>query len=337
MKKIYNLVASRLVNLLLCFVCAISSIAQTSTTDLTSHQPTTIPAGAIFEWHTGATSYSPLVSVPTAVVPGIYYGLYNYGSGCYSEAAPIRIITNSCPITTVDLNSAVNTPPSGVSLSFHSALPVGDANAITGTSVTSAGAGTYYVAYKTTVNGINCYSNASPIIVTITLCCPTISNVSGNNVNPSICGSSDGSIKICGLGSNSTGWTINYDNNGVPAAALVNQSADVNGCVTISGLTAGTYTNIKFSHPTNCPSGSNTLSVTLSNPSSPLVPTSALASPSAICSGSSSVLSATCATGTLSWYTDSGLTGTALASATVSPTTTTTYYGACVNGTCKSP
>ncbi|MGX7690539.1 hypothetical protein ACWA1C_25465, partial [Flectobacillus roseus] len=51
----------------------------------------------------------------------------------------------------------------------------------------------------------------------------------------------------------------------------------------------------------------------------------------------SSVLSATCAAGTLSWYTDSGLTGTALASSTVSPTTTTTYYGACVNGTCKSP
>jgi hypothetical protein len=78
-------------------------------------------------------------------------------------------------------------------------------------------------------------------------------------------------------------------------------------------------------------------SVTVTVTATPLAPTSALASPSAICSGSSSVLSATCATGTLSWYTDSGLTGTALASSTVSPTTTTTYYGACVNGTCKSP
>jgi hypothetical protein len=74
----------------------------------------------------------------------------------------------------------------------------------------------------------------------------------------------------------------------------------------------------------------DTALVTVSVGCPPLsAPTSASASPSAICSGASSVLGATCASGTLSWFTDSGLTGTALASSTVSPTTTTTYYGAC--------
>ncbi|WP_238808482.1 hypothetical protein, partial [Emticicia aquatica] len=48
----------------------------------------------------------------------------------------------------------------------------------------------------------------------------------------------------------------------------------------------------------------------------PTAPTAATASPATICSGSSTTLSATCSTGTLAWYTNAGLTGTALASST---------------------
>ena len=152
-------------------VSSIFVFAQTPTTDLSTHQPTAIlPVGTTFEWHVGALSSSAIVSTPTAVAPGLYYGFYNYGSACYSEAAPIRIITNTCATTTVDLNDAANAPPVGSTLSFHSALPVSDANEITGTAVTEASSGTYYVAYKTIVGVTNCYSEASPIIVVITPC-----------------------------------------------------------------------------------------------------------------------------------------------------------------------
>ena len=67
----------------------------------------------------------------------------------------------------------------------------------------------------------------------------------------------------------------------------------------------------------------------------PTAPTNALASPSSICVGESSTLTATCATGTLTWYSDAAL--TTVITSPVSPTITTTYYAACVNGTCISP
>ena len=151
---------------------SLTGYAQTPTTDLTTHQPTdSPPLGATFEWHTGTAPSSPLVTTPTAVAPGLYYGFYNDGSGCFSEPSPLRVMTNTCATTTVDLNNAAEAPPAGSVLSFHSALPVSDANEITGTGITQAGAATYYVAYKTTVNGASCYSESSPIVVVLTLCC----------------------------------------------------------------------------------------------------------------------------------------------------------------------
>ncbi|NBA78864.1 tandem-95 repeat protein, partial [Emticicia sp. ODNR4P] len=49
----------------------------------------------------------------------------------------------------------------------------------------------------------------------------------------------------------------------------------------------------------------------------------------------STTLSANCASGTVSWFTDSNL-STSLSNTTVSPSVNTTYYVACVSGTCKS-
>ena len=68
----------------------------------------------------------------------------------------------------------------------------------------------------------------------------------------------------------------------------------------------------------------------------PLIPSNLTATPSSICVGSSAVLSATCSSGTLKWATDLAFT-TAVASTTVLPTVTTTYYARCENGGCNSP
>jgi hypothetical protein len=71
---------------------------------------------------------------------------------------------------------------------------------------------------------------------------------------------------------NSTGWTVFYNKNGTPVSALINQSVDASGCITITGLRAGNYTNIKVSHLTNCPSGSNAVSALLTDPVPPTAP-----------------------------------------------------------------
>ncbi len=67
-------------------------------------------------------------------------------------------------------------------------------------------------------------------------------------------------------------------------------------------------------------------------------PTAVSASQTAICSGASISLSATCASGSIIWYNQlSG--GTALGSGnslSQSPTSTTTYYASCENGSCAS-
>ncbi|PAC27665.1 thrombospondin type 3 repeat-containing protein [Flectobacillus sp. BAB-3569] len=127
--------------------------------------------------------------------------------------------------------------------------------------------------------------------------CPTISNSAESNVNPSLCNTTTGSIKICGLMANGTGYTINYNKNGIAATPLTNQTADAFGCVTITGLTAGSYTNIRIS-ATNCPAGSNALSATLTDPAAPAAPINLAGVQSSVCVGTSVALSATGTAGT---------------------------------------
>ncbi|WP_395051765.1 Ig-like domain-containing protein, partial [Flavobacterium sp.] len=319
------------------------------TADLTTHQPSASPpSGATFEWHNALPiSASNLVASPTAVIPGLYYGVYNFGT-CYSEASPIRVATNTCPVTTVDLNSFVETTgtPSGMTLTFHNASPASDANRLSGSAITAAAAGTYYVAYRDNIVG--CYSTESVIVVVNSSCCPTLANVGDSNIsNPSICGGSNGSIKICGMIANSTGWTVSYNKNGTPVSALTNQNVDANGCITITGLTAGSYTNIKVSHPINCPSGSNTVTATLTDPSAPAAPTSLVGNPNPACTGVVSTLTATVVSGaTVTWSVSSTtatlgtgtLTGTA-ASNTIMSATAGTYTVSLTQtvGGCTSP
>jgi CshA-type fibril repeat protein len=72
----------------------------------------------------------------------------------------------------------------------------------------------------------------------------------------------------------------------------------------------------------------------------PLADTGVSASPASICVGDNTTLNATCATGTtIRWFSDAALTS-ALASTTVTPASTSTYYVICENNTntaCKSP
>lgn len=159
----------------------------------------------------------------------------------------------------------------------------------------------YAINYSGTVTGLtqgtnfltgvtgSCVAKSAPKC--FTLICPTVTNIASDNANPTSCGASDGSIKICGLPANSTGWTVTYDRNSVAASALAGQTTDVNGCITISGLSAGSYSNIKVSSA-GCIS-TNSLNVNLSDPSSPSSPSGLNAISNSLCTGSNTALSAT--------------------------------------------
>ncbi len=75
--------------------------------------------------------------------------------------------------------------------------------------------------------------------------------------------------------------------------------------------------------------------VTVTNVSSP---TNVSVNQTSVCNGSSVILTATCASGTVTWYNQASG-GSAIGTGTgliQTPTTATTYYASCVNGTCES-
>jgi hypothetical protein len=190
--------------LALLWLSCVALLAQ-PTLDLTAHAPTSVPAGSTFEWRTGPVPTSALVSTPTSVSAGLYYGFFRDATGCYSQGAPLKYIVVGCGLPTTDLTASVVTPPAGQTLSFHSGLPVSDANALSGTAITQAGAGTYYVATRSVVNGNACYSEASPVVVKATSAAPVGGTVGyGGGVLCSV--SNAGTVSLTGLTGTVIGW-----------------------------------------------------------------------------------------------------------------------------------
>lgn len=240
------------------------------TADLTTHQPiASPPSGVTFEWHNALPiSASNWVASPTAVLPRLYYGVYNFGT-CYSEAAPIRVATNICPVTTVDLNSFVEptSTPSGMTLTFHNASPVSDSNRLSGSAITAvAPSGTYYIAYRDNIVG--CFSKESVIVVVSSSCLAAIVAVVDT---PSAL-----------PGTNTPSVLLNDTINGVQAVIGTNPgevtltSTLVPGSPLTMNLTTGTvavaantpagsypitYTICEVSNPTNCSTVTSTILV----------------------------------------------------------------------------
>ncbi|MDZ7900143.1 MAG: hypothetical protein U5N85_19240 [Arcicella sp.] len=164
-----------------------------ATTDLTTHiQAGTPPAGETFEWHNALPiSASNIENNPSAVVPGMYYAVYNKGGSpvCYSNPTPIRVITNTCPATTIDLRTAVDSTskPTGYVVTFHTGIPATGANRITGTDITAAATGaTYYTAYCNydIATASYCYSGTSVIVVVDKCCVACVAGTTAPDITP---------------------------------------------------------------------------------------------------------------------------------------------------------
>jgi hypothetical protein len=142
-----------------------------TTVDLSTRITSTPPAGTVLEWH-GAlppTAANKLTAAQIAAAPaGNYYAVYyDAANNCYSPSIRVKVVTNNCPATTVDLNANYSgAVPAGSTLVWYTnQTHSGTAYA----TPTAAGAGTYYAFFYDAVN--NCYSPVStPIVVGIGAC-----------------------------------------------------------------------------------------------------------------------------------------------------------------------
>ena len=157
---------------LLIFLRAISTL-QAQTVDLATHQPTVSPpVGATFEWHnalpisSGNLMTASQISVASS---GLYYGVYNYGS-CFSMPSFLRVATNVCPATTVNLTILVDSTakPTGMIVSYHTNIPATSINRISNVAAQTVSPGTYFVAYYDPAS--LCFSGESPIEIVNTPC-----------------------------------------------------------------------------------------------------------------------------------------------------------------------
>ena len=191
------------------------------------------------------------------------------------------VVTNSGPICAGDnisLTATCSTP--GVTYSWTGP------NGFTSTLQNPTTIPAYTVnggAYVVTATALGCLSSPSATVVIV----HPIPAITGTSfTNPSACFAADGTIICSGLAAG-VSYSVTYTFNGTPASATV--VADAAGNVTITGLTAGTYTSISMSSFTCL---SNVVGpVTLMDPGAPPAPV--LSSNAPVCEGTPLALYAT--------------------------------------------
>ncbi|RFS17092.1 BspA family leucine-rich repeat surface protein [Emticicia sp. C21] len=144
-------------------------------------------------------------------------------------------------------------------------------------------------------------------------------------LNPTVCAGSTASLTAT-----CTDGTVSWYN--ASSSSLLSTGSPY---VTPNLTTATTYqVRCEITGGAGCTSGFVTVSVSI-DPIAP--PTNATVDKTVICANTTIALSATCGTGTPIWY-NQPTGGTSLGTGNIvqSPTTTTTYYAGCTNGTCAS-
>jgi gliding motility-associated-like protein len=229
-------------------------------------------------------------NISTAICAGdtIYLGTTAiYGAGVYSHTFQTAAGCDSVVNLTVSLNP-LPSPPSvtspvvycqgavpaqltatGTSLLWYPSATGGIGNATAPTPSTSAvTSATYYVSQD---NG-TCESQRAAIVVTVN---PTPNISSSTFTSPTTCSGTNGTITLNGLFLN-TSYSVSYSyNSGSPVTSSL--SSNGTGNITITGLQAGSYTNISVSL-NSCPS--NVAGpITLVNPPTPVIASSSSTNP----------------------------------------------------------
>ncbi|SOE19682.1 Por secretion system C-terminal sorting domain-containing protein [Spirosomataceae bacterium TFI 002] len=247
---------------------------------------------------------------------------------CVSSITQARVEVTDRPVAPTSLSASPAVICSGKESELTANCATGNLtwfsdntlNTIVPSSVVSPSSTTIY--YASCVNG-ECKSDPENVTVTV-------------NTSPTTPTALSTSSSICsGVPSNLVGTcpassTIQWYNTVIDPSTLLGTGSPLS----VSPTETTTYKATCKDDGNSCESLASTgIQYTLVN--APAQPTNVVASPSAICSGQSSTLTGDCTTGTLTWYSDSGL--NTVSGSTVSPSATTTYYGSCVLNGCKSP
>jgi gliding motility-associated-like protein len=270
----------------------------------------TLTAGASYTW-TGPNGFTG--SGSTIPIPGatsLDSGLYTVTvtvANCVGTSSvvgvvnptPVLVITNPtaiCAPSGIDITlptvTAGSTLPSGTVLTYYT--NAGATTVLTTpTNVTTSG--TYYI--KAT-SGLGCI-NVKPVIVTIN---PQPA-ITVTKTNPTACATSTGTFIVGGL-TPGAAYTINFDKGGV-AQTPQTLTASGAGTVTVTGLPAGSYTNITATSAAGCTS--NTGNATLNDPAAP-TPTASTGG--IVCAGGTLTLNSTLTAGaSYTWTGPNGFTG----------------------------
>ncbi|TNE53373.1 MAG: PKD domain-containing protein [Bacteroidetes bacterium] len=207
---------------------------------------------------------------------GTYQFNFSTLPGCSSPEIQVTIESNTQPTAPVITTDGSTVICEGTELTLTSSSETGNhwSTGETTKSIVVSTAGTFTL--YAVING--CVSETAQIDITSTPS-PTIS--AGLLINPSSCGTNTGSIAVNGSGSGTITWS--GTSGGTLAATLP---------TTIQNLKAGSY-DIVFND--GCPS--NTLSLSLSDPGAPDVPTISASGPVKFCEGDSVVLTSSVADG----------------------------------------
>ena len=253
-------------------------------------------SGATFTWtypDGGGTTGSPVTrSNITTGMSGNYIVTQTVGS-CISAKDTINVVINATPsapsitalpnpVCTGDTLTLTATGQSGATFTWS--YPDGGGatgNLINRFNVTTAMAGNY-TATQTVTGCQSAASNAVNVVIRTT---PVISGAVGSN--PTTCGGTSGTITLSGLTSGQT-YAVTYTKNG-SSQGPTNFVAS-GGQVVITGLGAGTYTNIVVTLA-GCASSPFGGTITLSDPAAPLAPS--VSSNSPVCQNGTLTLGAT--------------------------------------------
>lgn len=249
--------------------------SQTPSVNITTYQPTTVPQGATFEWHSDLPVSAANLMTPAqaqSAAPGVYYAVYNLGGNpvCYSQPTALKVATNVCPATTVQLKASVDSTgkPSGSVVTFHTDPVVTDANRITNTLITTTStAVVYFVAYR---DAAGCYTTSNSAIVVIATNCNvtclagTSSPVLSISTKSNVCPATLADLSAITASNLPANTSLTWHSSKVATTA--------NKLSSVSGVGAGKYYAAFFDATNNCYSPADSVTVTINDCESPIPP-----------------------------------------------------------------